>query len=149
MKLTGEQVLEMQSKGLSVDEIGALARERGYQMPDNRSALDRASGILGKVFPGAKALGGELGKAAYGVGQLVRGDVAGAAATGQDINIPKAVGGAISSGATAAGFAGAGTTGTFSQRLLSSIGLGSAIAGGEQMAKGGDVGDVAKSTVAG
>mgnify|MGYP001607795186 FL=1 len=68
MKITGEQVLEMQSKGLNLQEIETIAKQKGYEMPDNRTALDKASGILDALFGGGKvgeAIGTGFAKAGF------------------------------------------------------------------------------------
>lgn len=63
--LTGAQVLEMQSKGLKINEIQALAAQKGYSMPDNRNYTEKIASVLDLVFGGGKvgeAIGTSLAK---------------------------------------------------------------------------------------
>lgn len=65
-KLTGEQVLEMQSKGLNINEIQTLATQNGYEMPDNRNFTEKIAPVLDMVFGGGKvgeAIGTQIAKA--------------------------------------------------------------------------------------
>lgn len=63
---------------------------------------------------------------------------------------PMQVGGDIVAGAlNVAGFKGAGTTGTLTQRILKMAGMGAGMAGGSAVAEGEGAGDVAKSTTGG
>lgn len=53
-QLTGAQVLEMQSKGLNINEIQTLATQKGYSMPDNRNFTEKLAPVLDMVFGGGK-----------------------------------------------------------------------------------------------
>ena len=54
MRLTNEQVAELQKKGLSPEKIALLAAQKGYDLPDNRDFLHKAEGITSKLFAGQK-----------------------------------------------------------------------------------------------
>ena len=66
MRLTPEQVLQMQSKGLELPDIERIAKQKGYEMPDNRSGLEKAAKITDAIFGGGKigeAIGTQIAKA--------------------------------------------------------------------------------------
>jgi hypothetical protein len=74
MRLTHPQVLEMQSKGLKMDQIEALAKKNGYEMPDNRDGLEKAGAIVNAIFPG-KQIGESVVKTATNIGNLATGGI--------------------------------------------------------------------------
>lgn len=143
MKLSPEQVLEMQSKGLQLPEIEQIAKQKGYEMPDNRDGLQRASRVLTTIFPGTRAIGESLGTAALNIGKLAKGqnpDI--------PVNIPEAIGGYAAAGAQVAGFGGVGVTGSLTSRILKNLGLGATIGGGATLSEGKDITEIGKSAVA-
>lgn len=65
MQLTQEQVKQMQAKGLQVPEIERIAKQKGYEMPDTRTGLQKAASALDVVFGGGKvgeAIGTEIAR---------------------------------------------------------------------------------------
>lgn len=111
-----------------------------------KDLLSKATGIVGKIFPG-KQVGEAIGTlAGYGISK--------AQGTSEFYDTsaptPLQVGADVISGAlNVAGMKGVGTVGTFGQRVLKMVGLGAGISGAEAIKEGGDIGDVAKSATFG
>lgn len=65
MRLTQDQVAKMQEQGLGISEIESIAKQKGYDMPDTRSGLQKTAGALDTVFGGGKvgeAIGTEIAR---------------------------------------------------------------------------------------
>jgi len=140
---------EAQQEGFGFDTFGQMAKSQ--PKPD---LLQRATTIAGKIFPGQKVgesigtLGGlGLTKAKESLGLVPKGTTAQFDTTAPS---PLKVAADVAGGALNVGLMqGAGTVGTFGQRLLKMAGIGGGLSGTQAIKDGGDVGDVAKSTAIG
>ena len=139
--LTGEQVLEMQSKGLTINEIQTLATQKGYSMPDNRNFSEKVAPVLDIIFGGGK------------IGEAIGTGIAKARVTPEQKQFiapaPSAkevIGDVVGSGLTVASLGGIGMAGKFGAKILKTgvIGAGFGAAGsakeGQDIGKGAVIG---------
>lgn len=145
MKLTKEQYNTLLQKGLSAEDISNIAAQRGYELPSTKTGLEKASNIVGKIFPGQK------------VGEAI-GTLAGYTLTSKDKKqyydlsapTPLQVAGDVAQGAlTVAGGKGLGTAGKLATRVKQSAALGAGLAGTQAIAEGEDAGKVIGSSLTG
>lgn len=129
----------------SARELGTITSQVNIPEP---SFLEKVTGALKTIFPASSALGTELGKSLYGIGQLAKGDVKGALETGGEVDVKKAIGGGISSIALPASL-GLSAPAGLAQAVGQYAGLGAGASAGESLAKGDDLKDVAEKTIKG
>lgn len=67
MKLTQEQYNALRAKNLDDNTIKTIAQQKGYELPDGKDFIQKASDFVSKIFPG-KQVGESIGTlAGYGV----------------------------------------------------------------------------------
>lgn len=137
MKITKEQYNTLLQKGLTKEEISTLASERGYNLPSNKSGLEKVTNVVTKVFPGKK-IGETFGTAiATGIAAKKYGREA-ALEVASTAPKPGQVIGDVALGAlNIAGLKGVGTVGSLGARIGKSVALGSGMAGAQTISEGG------------
>jgi hypothetical protein len=153
-KLSQEQYQVLLARGMTPETIETVAKQKGYSMPDGKGFLEKASGVVSSIFPGQKI--GEAIGTLGGLGVTKAKEMVGAVPEGTTAQYdtsapsPLQVGADIGqAGLNVALFKGAGTAGSFGQRVLKMAGFGAGISGASAMKEGASAGEVAKSTLAG
>lgn len=139
--LTGEQVIEMQSKGLTIQEIKTLATQKGYSMPDNKNFSEKFAPILDTIFGGGK------------IGEAIGTGIAKARATPEEKQFitpappaKQVLGDVVGAGLAVATLGGAGMAGKIGARILKTGAIGAGL-GAAGAAKEGQ--DITKSALIG
>jgi hypothetical protein len=60
MQLTNQQIIQLQARGLSIQQIETIAKQKGYTMPGNTDLLRKTGSVVNKIFPG-KQVGQAIG----------------------------------------------------------------------------------------
>lgn len=150
MRLTEQQVVQLQSRGYDIPAIEKMAKAKGYQMPDRRDVLQKVGSVVNKIFPGGK-VGQSIGTlAGYGItaGKEKLGLAPKGATAAYDLSAPSPlqVGGDVAQGA--AMVAGARLPGakTILGKAAQFGGLGAVSGGASAIAQGKSASEVAKAT---
>lgn len=139
-------------KKLGIKPKTAIAPDT--QPLQKKDLLQKATGVVTSIFPGGKV--GEAIGTLGGYGLTAAKEKLGLAPKGAtetyDLTSPSLtqVLGDVGAGAlTVAGMKGVGTSGTFTQQILKSAGLGAALSGTTAISEGANASDIAKSTAIG
>lgn len=156
-----QQLKQGQSVGADPNNPSSTANQTPLQeqKPSDEGFLKKVQNVLTTIFPGTEQIGESLGTAAFNVGQMAQGKnpfenpakIGGKSVGGvnpaSQVNIPKTIGGYISTGSmVAAPVAGAETA---VGRIATTAGLGALAGAGGAMAQGGGVGNVVKGGLVG
>lgn len=134
--------------------LGSVNELPEIQPKIQKDLLQKTTGIVNKIFPGEK-VGESIGTlAGYGItaGKEKLGLVPKGTTSQYDLSAPtplQTTADVASGVLNVAGFKGAGTTGTFGQRVLKMAGLGAGLSGTEAIKEGGTAKEVAKSALTG
>lgn len=143
MKITKEQYNTLLQKGLTAGEIASIASSKGYDLPSTKSGLQKASDVVGTIFPGKK-VGEAIGTlAGYGLSKNKE-------FYDTSAPTPLQVAGDIAGGALTVGsMGGAGTVGKLGTRVAKSAILGAGLSGAQSIAEKKPAEKVIGSAIAG
>lgn len=111
--------------------------------------LSRASRAVGRVFPGEK-LGEAVGTSIAGIGQFLKGEPERAKEILDTQVKPSEIAGElVNMGASLTALKGVGLVGSLGKRILTNIGLGGAISGGEAVSEDASAGEALRSALKG
>lgn len=150
-RLTQEQYQTMLARGMKPESIASLAKQKGYDLPDGKDFLQKATDIVTSIFPGGK-VGESIGTAAGALYTKGKDILTGSKNFKQyDLSAPTPlqVGGDIAMGALSVAGPKVGLGKTAGSRILANTTLGAGIGASSAIAEGGDIKDVAKGAALG